>query len=194
MNDVTIKGGLSTITCNSSGITANCNIEAQSIYSLTQYKIRLESNDKANTFSVLAAASDSASTREAVAVGLIPLDGYGNPNLNWGYGGGETLDGGFIKFRYFDSASKKVHCYINAEHTRVQGKLIISDRAFFRKGLDEIFVNVGDMDPGDEGMSEKKMSDAITELAKAAAKVAINGSAVYQATATGNVPIGWVVC
>ena len=50
------------------------------------------------------------------------------------------------------------------------------------------------MDPGDEGMAEKKMSDAITELAKAAAKVAINGSAVYQATATGNVPIGWVVC
>lgn len=198
LDDVTIKGGMSTITCNSSGITANCNIEAQSIYSLTQYKIRIatKKNPDGKTFSALAAASDDSSEREAVAVGLIPLDNYDNPNLNWEYGGGDEVapDGGFIKFKYYDSSGKKVHCFINAEQTRVKGKFLVSDRAYFSKGLDEIFVNVGDLKVGDSGMSEKKMSDAITELAKAAAKVAINGSTVYQATATGNVPIGWVVC
>ena len=48
-------------------------------------------------------------------------------------------------------------------------------------------------------MSQKKMSDAITELAKSAAKVAINGSRVYQdvTNADGTVSsydIGRVVC
>ena len=125
----------------------------------------------------------------------------GNPNLNWEYGGGDEVapDGGFIKFKYYDSSGKKVHCFINAEQSRVKGKFLVSDRAYFSKGLDEIFVNVGDLKPGDSGMSQKKMSDAITELAKAAAKVAINGSRVYQDVTNpdgtvSSYDIGRVVC
>ena len=144
---VHITAGDGKISCSSSGIKANCDIEARSIYSLTQYKIKVATlrRPKGKVFSALAAASDESSEREAVAVGLIPLDENGNPNLTWEYGtpsdeDEKGPDGGFIHLKYFSSHSKKVVCRICAEHTRVLGRLLCYNTLYLQRDINKIYV------------------------------------------------------
>ncbi len=144
---VHITAGDGKISCSSSGIKANCDIEALSIYSLTQYKIKVATirKPKGKVFSALAAASDESSEREAVAVGLIPLDDSGNPNLTWEYGtpsdeDKKGPDGGFIHLKYFDVSSKKVVCRICAEHTRVLGRLLCYNTLYLQRDINKIYV------------------------------------------------------